>query len=194
MIHNCSVRKLAAFIAMLIAAVSVHAAADIYMSSSFGINGGFTVPYTFSTDDMEAEAAPELLFRFGSNVEPDITVYGVVGASGGPIFQLTGLTTPMPYSAGVTLGVGAAFRMDGNGRWSLGVEGAFIGQYDSRGDLRLGGSVSFIPEYAFAVAREWFSWSLIIPLTLTFTGTQMNARLGIGFMFELDDYVIDYAW
>lgn len=194
-------------------------ASEFYASASLmGFSASYSMPYSF--DKLSVDFGPEASFRMGLTVDPLYNVYGVVNGYWGPAYTLSGgnlamrdKTSGILYHNGmVSAGLGISFRLIN--RWSLALEAmgtlAFNNSWESmktydissledlenldqKAGLSYGGSIAVIAKYNFQASREWFGYSLIIPLTLTATNTGFYARLGVGLSLEIDDYLIDYA-
>ena len=194
-------------------------ASEFYASTSLlGVSASYSMPYSF--DNLSVDFGPEASFRMGLTVDPLYNVYGVVNGYWGPAYALSGgnlamrdETSGILYRNGmVSAGLGISFRLIN--RWSLALEAmgtlAFNNSWESmktydissledlenleqKAGISYGGSIAVIAKYNFHASREWFGYSLVLPLTLTVTNTGFYARLGVGLSLEIDDYLIDYA-
>lgn len=190
------------FAALLTPVFAVASSQDMYISQSFVLEGGYAIDgYSIEalTEQGHPFAGASLSTRIGGDITPTTTLYGLFNVKGSidPMTvdietdPLTGTTSygDLWYTAGLGLGFGASWRV-GKG-WSFGVEGSADASFSSNA-VRFGGSVSFVPRYLMHAAREWFGWSLFLPLTFSFDTTGFNAKLGIGVSLELSDYLRGY--
>ena len=173
---------------------------DMYLSQSFVLDGGYHLG-GYSPEGMIGDGHPYVgimpSFHFGGDISPSTPLYGIVGIDGSidpsgekvSVLDSTGGRSyegPW-YKTGVNLGFGASWRLE-DSLWSLGLEGWADIDFSPSG-LSFGGSLSFVPKRIFHIAREWFGWSLITPLTFSFSPEGIDASLGIGLSIELSDYL-----
>lgn len=175
---------------------------EMYLSTGAVLEGGYHFGgYTAETvtgSGSHPFMGLTLAARVGGDINPSTAVYGIFGADGAvdPI-SLMPQTDPESgavlntawYMAGVNLGFGMSWKVGGN--WSLGAEG-WVDLGITPAGFDIGGSISFIPKYTFHIAREWFGWSLVMPLTVSMSGKGFDTKFGIGLSFEISDYLMGY--
>lgn len=187
------ITRVLTFLAVLLLTTAVFAGeAEPYIETGFGITGGAKGPY--SGEWAEANIGIEGTMRIGGDIHPNLAIYGVMNISGTDAPWYGSEYPGLRGQAGI--GIGVAWRKQFFTLHCdiLGIADIGQGDYANDGymDLRFGGKVIIEPEFMIAPAREWFGFSISVPLAASFTSDTWGFTGGIAFSFSLGDHLEGY--